>query len=328
MTQAFYFPFTSIDEEQLPALLTCFRPLTICLPSAAASEMLPPGAAAAEGLVLQSPPEAAGQRVEKLYQACVQWREATAGASAAFFKGGRAPFFDENTVSYVRQEILRGTGPESSGRPDPLLQARVFLRLAADHDSRQAAVDQSLGRMKDRERALFASLQGAEEDSAAGRASLNSGGRSADAGAEMTASRLAAWATLFLAAEAAPGLLVTTSPAVRDYLRETVPGGQLLLEGAAWAVPDPADQAGDAWRQELARSLAACLRPEQEAVFVPPVFPESSAASLRLEMDLLIWPETALADFLVQLSGRNDIRPEDFPLITAPRTMVACLMTA
>ncbi|MFP4445484.1 MAG: hypothetical protein ACLFPD_04480 [Desulfosudaceae bacterium] len=323
MTQAFYFPFTSIDAEQLQALLACFRPLTICLPSAAAVEMLPPGAASVEGLVLQSPPEEAGRRVEQLYRACVQWREATAGASASFFKSNRPPFFDENTVSYVRQEILRGAMPEDSGRPDPLLQARVFLRLAADHDSRQAAVDQSLTRLKDRERALFASLQGAEDDSAAGQLSLDSGGRIPDAGAEMTASRLSAWAALVLAAEEVPDLLVTTSPAVRDHLRETLPGGQLLLERAAWAA-----RAGDAWRQELARSLAACLRPEEEAVFVPPALPESSAASLRLEMDLLIWPEIALADFLIFLSGRNDIRPEDVPAITAPRAMVACLVPA
>lgn len=337
MTAA-YFPFASIDEERLRALLFCFDAIALYLPSATAADSLPPVVTASDGLEIQAPPEDVDQQVERLYQACAQWREATAGAAPAFFKSGRAPFFDETTISYMRQEIVKGSSPAADGKPDPVLNARVFLRLTTDHDNRQAAVENSLNLLKDRERALFEALNGGDGDDSSGRQSPGvdlpgSAGSRLDPGREMTAARLSAWAILALSSPVAPDLLVTTSPAVLDWLDETRPGGQRLVNQGflPFAEADRDSSAGRQWREKLARAITDYLSQGDPERFIPPFVrsgsetePETEPES-GLKLEILAYPDTGLADFLVHLSGRDNIRPADFPGLTTPRTIVACL---
>ncbi|MFP4040375.1 MAG: hypothetical protein ACLFS7_07525 [Desulfosudaceae bacterium] len=332
MTAA-YFPFASIDEDRLRALWFCFDDIVLYLPSATAADSLPPAVADFDGLEIQVPSEDVDQQVESLYQACAQWREATAGAAPAFFKSGRAPFFDETTISYMRQEIVKGSSPAADGKPDPVLNARVFLRLTSDHDHRQAAVENSLNLLKDRERALFEALNGGDGDDSPGRWSLGvdpgSAGSRLDPGREMTAARLSAWAILALASPAAPDLLVTTSPAVLDRLDETRPGGQRLVNQRLlpFAEADRDGSAGRQWRKDLARSIDDYLSQGDPELFIPPFArsaPDPEPES-GLKLEILTYPDTGLADFLAHLSGRDNIRPADFPGLTAPRTIIACL---
>ncbi|OQX63207.1 MAG: hypothetical protein B5M56_03710 [Desulfococcus sp. 4484_241] len=185
----------------------------------------------AEGfLEIFAPADGDSLTVEEAYRTCMQWKEATLGADVSFTKvleHGTAPFFDENTISYLRSDILGHVSLQKAKREELLLSCRVFLRLALDHDMRQIEVAEGLGRIGSMEKRLFESIRGTDEDNA-GFPGYSPDSRAfakpQDLGAQMARERLGAWSAVAAADPLPSGLLVTDSSEVMNLLLEVFPG--------------------------------------------------------------------------------------------------------
>ncbi len=295
-----YFPFTTVDENQAALLLTCFGTVDLYLPTSSAAAGIKE-----KGLNPIVPLPEDPVQVEDVYRACRQWGDATAGAAAAYFKNGRAPFFDENTISFIRQQIVeKSAGKDDPSGPDPLLQARVFLRLTADYDGQQMMIGRFLNEVENRRKALFETLRGGEETGLSGKRFAGAG---EDPGRHLTRARLEAWSKLVLAGGGVPDLYVTASPAVFDTIDDTFSAAEIIVYRRAVAAPRPADDSPAArnWRDELFGFWNACLRVNGDSPPDESISPVEFEGEGRLGMllDVMVLPGLSPADFLAVTAG-------------------------
>ncbi|MFZ5564649.1 MAG: hypothetical protein ACOZBW_11405 [Thermodesulfobacteriota bacterium] len=223
-----YFPFSFLSGRAAAHLEACFPSMGVYLPVEGVKEEVLNRCNRPGFLDTRVPDPGLDRAAEDLYRAAMQWKMATLGADVSFVKAWekeRAPFFDETTISYVRRDILRhGSAPRKGD--DDLVEAKLFLRLALDHDLREAELVSGVGELEKKEKNLFEALRGEDEeaddlsDEVMGRSFA---GPAEDPGARMTAPRLRSWAMVAARDTRSPGIFITDSAAVFEYIQERCP---------------------------------------------------------------------------------------------------------
>lgn len=220
-----YFPFSLLSSRAAAYLGTCFPVVGLYLPSESVRDQVVAFVGRPDFVEPRVPEACLDRAVEDLYRSAMQWKEATVGADLSFQKvweKDRAPFFDETTISYLRKNIMRqGAMPEEG--PADLLSARLFLRLALDHDLRKAELIQGINTLEAQEKNLFEALRGGDEeaddlsDGVLGRTVAE---HSDDPGTHMVAERMRAWSVVAASDTEASGIFITDSGAVCEHIQE------------------------------------------------------------------------------------------------------------
>ncbi len=217
-----YFPFTCAGDETAARLGRWFDRVTLLIPSSdLASECL--GPQADPGFWQVIPPAGDDETALALLEADLRrWAEVHAGSDLAAVLADRdeeSPFSAVPPVNRLRNRIQAGAGNRQPAAPvpDPLLTAKVFLRLAHGLDRDRAAIRTHLRDLSGIEREMLLELQGQPEEDAASTFATQG---AEDPGAFLTERRLAAWARLALAAGVPSDVWVTDSSAVMEALAD------------------------------------------------------------------------------------------------------------
>ena len=150
-------------------------------------------------------------------------------------------FYNQDFAAELKVEVMKsknGVAHKKSQKPDPLLNARVFLHLAQEFDLREAEIRQSLETSKNASRQLFEELRGESPAAgASGEVFVND-----DVQAVMTEARLAAWALLSKHDTGAPDIFVTDSRAVMEAVVDLFPAIVSLEKIAATSDAETAER--------------------------------------------------------------------------------------
>jgi hypothetical protein len=216
-----YFPFTFADQAAAARLSGWFNRMGLLAPSVGMpTDWLAPGVDPAFWQI-HSPPPGDEDALAHLEADLRQWARVHAGADLAAVLASRdeqSPFSTLPAVSRLRSRIQAGVkGQATSSEPDPLMTARIFLRLAHGLDRDHAAIRDQLRVLAGNENQMLRQLHGQPDDD---NPLLPPEDDRQDPGSFLTERRLTAWSRLALAAEVQTGVFVTDSPAVIAALGE------------------------------------------------------------------------------------------------------------
>jgi hypothetical protein len=220
-----YFPFTYLSEPTARLLKALVGPVRVYQPikTATPAEL---AEGASRGLIeVRTPITEDDDRLRAALAEFTEWARqnpgrSTAGADFLGARQGAVPFFDENAIQRIRSDFRKfSRSDQAEDTSDDLFSARLFLALAQENDQAVERMDRDLDRFKVMEKAFLEDLKDAD---AAGfnREAYGSTLWREDPGAKLTGQRLHAWAGLAGVDENPPEVLVTTSPAVIEYLLE------------------------------------------------------------------------------------------------------------
>ncbi len=334
MIEPIVFPHTFLDAATAGRLLACFNRIRVYVPTDSAAEELVPDVRENSRIDIRNPFSDSGLEVDRIFQEYRQWRQANKGTDISFFKAsdGSMPFFNEDTVSYLRQDILRSVPGASEKNTDPLLTARVFLRMTGNYDRVQAEIDQSLLSQSEKERSMLAALRGDDDDwPDDGPPPAGSPKPPADPGGQMTVERLNAWALLAAEDGASPGIFLTPSRAVLTIFKDRIENQDIIFEN----IPIPEkwlheeSPAGRQWRNDLASFLADLTQrkiPDAGNADPPrPSLPKQKAGAF---LTIICLPQTSARDFLARLCQNPSERSKTLINGDSATTLVAALLSA
>ena len=285
MMEPVFFPFTWLDADTAARLSDCFGRIQLYIPSEAARREIDPAALQHGRVEARHPFADDGSEVERLFREFLQWRQANRGTDISFFKTADAnpPFFNETTISFLRQDIQRAVSGNEEKTGDASLTARVFMRLTGHYDRAQADISAALLSLDKKEAAMLAALQGdGDEEGAAELPDRTATTPRHDPGSFMTAERLSAW-SLLAATEPPASLYLTTSPAVLATVGRLFENSSRVWEGIP--LPDydgRLDRPRDAkWQKDLAAFISR-LQDGQEPGPLPAVSGNKNGGRLIL----------------------------------------------
>lgn len=282
-----YFPMTYLPADGLNRLAACFENTRVYRP---ADSPLPDNmqAAVQQGcLEIETPPLSEPDPLDSLLEAYYAWAAENKGVDLASVKGRKTvvPFYGDATVSGIRQNIREmGDQGAPAETADPLLDARLFLSMAQELDRQDKALEESLDAVRAKEDSMLVELLGDAERHRDVAATMP-GMRVADPGGYMTGSRLKAWWQLTCAGSGPGNLLVTDSPAVRDYLVERCPEFQKAGPELVLPLRQPSAGPPAAWQVQLLDYLAALMSTQAEPnppMDMPAVDPAAPAVHLSI----------------------------------------------
>ncbi len=254
-----YFPFTFMPQTLAEMLKTCFPKVSIYLPSASGVADAIQKSAAEGFFDLRIPIREDNEKLESIVREYQDWAQLHQGQDLSFFKTRKesVPFYDEFSVQQIRSEIRQKEGKkEVQEGPDPLFQARIFLRFCQEYDIRQWELGSDLEFLGGLEKNLLQELHGeadiSESEIAPRVGPLIAKITKDDAGAHMCGERLRAWARLLQSDPPSSRLFLTSSRSVLDMVAERTGGAQevLRVEGISLN-PDAVHQ----WQEALAECL-------------------------------------------------------------------------
>ena len=278
--KATFFPFTCISDKIVDAIGGCLRPIVVYQPS----RLLPFKGAekwVRDGFIeLRFPisgDEAMFEAIVKNFHSWGELHHKGMDLKAVYTKSGpgRAPFFDENSVSKIRYDIKKGSpDPKFEKETDRLSMARVFLHMAQEYDARIQEVNCDLEQLDTMERCFKNELRGNISDlipkSKDGTVTLKE-----DPGSYMTTQRIETWADLFLNDALhhtlkAPELLITSSRSVWGELKEKVPDQKEVIRFDRIPSHQVQNEAAQEWRNHFNLYLEALVSGKGAATQAPP----------------------------------------------------------
>ncbi len=233
MLDVVFFPFSHIDFRQLKTLLTIFPAFRYLPVSSGPVEGPPLDSLIRQGKVLpEYHPGETVTRVHQQVESFMEWARMHKGNEKnlkALIKD--TPYFSNDAdptriQSQLKARISRGQGAHSRPAPDSqnhiMTDPLVFLTFARNLDRENERIDTGLQELEKRRDALFSELSG-KNDVTDPLPPGNTG--FSDPGDNMTGGRVLSWLkaageTALFKNTPAPKLLVTTSPAVFDYILE------------------------------------------------------------------------------------------------------------
>jgi hypothetical protein len=258
------FPFTCLDEKTAGTLLSCFDRIRVYLPTDSAAGDMDPDVLKTGLVTALNPLTDSGLEADRIFQEYRQWRQANRGTDISFFKmsGATVPFFDETTISFLKQDIAHPS-PRTETRADLLLAARVFLRMTGNYDRAQADIAEDLLLQGEKELSMLTALHGDDDDDDLEELIVPAAeSLTADTGELMTRERLAAWAMLVSESDSFPSVFVTPSRAVLAAVRDL-----FETQAAIWEnLPVPVnvthrdEPALSQWRKDLAVFLDGLVK--------------------------------------------------------------------
>jgi hypothetical protein len=216
MIEPVVFPFTYLDPKTANILLSCFNQIRVYIPTDSARAAFDPDLLSSGQVTLCNPVPDSGHAVDQAFEAYRQWRQANMGTDISFFKspGSGIPFFDETTISYLRQDIVDSVSGTPDEPADMLLAARVFLRMTENFDRVQTEIEEALFTQDAKKLSMLAALHGNDEDGEREEPAAADGSALDEAGELMTTERLTAWSRLAAEDDRLSAVYVTSGNAV------------------------------------------------------------------------------------------------------------------
>jgi hypothetical protein len=217
------------------------------------------------GLVTAVNPLAdSGGEADRIFREYRQWRQDNRGTDISFFKtsGGHIPFFDESTISFLKQDIVHPSS-RTEKKTDLLLAARVFLRMTGNYDRAQADIAEELLLQNEKELSMLAALHGDDDDVDQEELAVPAPEKlNRDTGELMTRERLAAWAMMAAENDSLPNLLVTPSRAVVSAVMDLFENQAAIWENlpVPGDLPHRDEPVMSSWRKDLASFLEGLLK--------------------------------------------------------------------
>lgn len=255
-----YFPFTYINDTKAADLCVCFKQITVYQPGYL---NLPENMQklSREGLIdIRIPVSEDKAKLEALLNEYKAWGELHRKSDMAFLKATeeKIPFFDETFSSQLASQIKKNMdGKQAKTKPDFLFNSRLFLGLAQEYDEQQDGIIRDLFSVNEMEEKLLSELTD-EDKMFFGKntgASLKAG---YDPGKYKIKERIEAWAYLVLNDRERPGVFITDSKDAFDFVMETKPDLEKVIDLQLMPVCLAADIM-DNWQNMLAKQVEGLL---------------------------------------------------------------------
>ncbi len=253
-----YFPFTFISKPVCQTLAACFRQTAVYQISSIKipDEMQHWGKSGI--LDIRIPVKYDGDKLDAIVKQYRSWANSHQGSEIAFLKSrvDEIPFFDENSTRQITADI-KSKGERqnrSQEKPDPLLNAGLFLHLAQEYDMQNLTLSQDLQAIEAIEKDFMKDLKG-ENQALDEETVLEKTLKAHDPGHYMTKERIHAWTHLMQRDQQDSGLFVTTSRSVFESLIDSAPEAELVVVLDAIPVVGNRDEALETWRDELMKHL-------------------------------------------------------------------------
>ena len=154
-------------------------------------------------------------------------------------------FYNQDFAREISSDVLKnksGREPGETQKPDPVINARVFLQLAQEFDLREFEIRQGIEKADNASKELFEALRGENLGIDAFSDSKRNAGSINDAGSLMTDARMAAWTVLSKYDRRAPDFFITDSRTVMELILERVPQVLKLDTFSNASEPDKAER--------------------------------------------------------------------------------------
>ena len=253
-----YFPFTFISKPVCQTLAACFRQTVVYQIS---SIKIPDEMQKWEKsgiLDIRIPVKYDGDKLDAIIKQYRSWANSHQGSEIAFLKSraDEIPFFDETSTRQITADIKSKGDRQnrSQEKPDPLLNAGLFLHFAQEYDMQNLTLSQDLQAIEIMEQDFMKDLKG-ENQPLDEETALEKTLETHDPGHYMTKERIHAWTHLMQHDQQDPGLFVTTSRSVFEALIDSTPEAELVDVLDAIPVVDNKVEELETWRNELMKHL-------------------------------------------------------------------------
>ena len=253
-----YFPFTFITKPVCQRLAACFRQTDVYQIS---SIKIPDEMQQWEKsgiLDIRIPVKYDGDKLDAILKQYRSWANSHQGSEMAFLKARahEIPFFDETSTRQIAADIKSKGGRQnrSQEKPDPLLNAALFLHLAQEYDMQNLTLTEDLQSIEAMEQDFMKDLKGdnhALDEEIAPEKTLEVH----DPGHYMTKERVHAWTRIMQRDQEGSGFFVTTSRSVFETLIDSAPEAELVGVLDAIPVVDHEVEVLETWRDELMKHL-------------------------------------------------------------------------
>ncbi len=253
-----YFPFTFMTTPVCQTLAACFRQTAVYQIS---STKIPGEMQQCEKigiLDIRMPVKYDGDKLDTILKQYRSWANSHQGSEMAFLKARahEIPFFDETSTRQIAADIKsKGESQNrSQEKPDPLLNAGLFLHLAQEYDMQNLTLTEDLQAIEAMEQDFMKDLKGESQDLDE-EAALEKRLEAHDPGYYMTKERVHAWTRIMQRDQEGSGLYVTTSRSVFEFLIDSTPEAELVDVLDAIPVVDNEVEELETWRDELMKHL-------------------------------------------------------------------------
>jgi hypothetical protein len=253
-----YFPFTFMTKPVCQTLAACFRQTAVYQFS---SIKIPDEMQQWEEsgiLDIRIPIKYDGDKLDAILKQYRSWANSHQGSEIAFLKARahKIPFFDETSTRQITADIKSKGGRQnrSQEKPDPLLNAALFLHLAQEYDMQNLTLTQDLKNIEAMEQDFMTDLKG-ENHALDEEITLEKTLEVYDLGHYMPKERIQAWARIMQQDRQGSGLYFTTSRSVFETLIDSAPEAELVGVLDAIPVVDNEVEELETWRDELMKHL-------------------------------------------------------------------------
>lgn len=260
----YYMPFTHITDTHASELVRVMDKLTVLQPVSSLTSEHMRAWQDRNFIELRKPANIDENRLNRVLADYRQWSDdhkRSIGDLAGYFKVARnqAPMLDETAPNQIRTQIMRY--PQSMDQPadTSVFQSAIFLAMAQEYDANQDSITRELESVRNMEIEMVSKLSGREHNPKGALSLSQSGALGStvmkDPGTYMTHERIRSWACMALADTERVQALLTTSPAVWEQLRDTLPEPSVLLNCEIGSEHDPVEGSSAESRQKVLRTL-------------------------------------------------------------------------
>lgn len=270
-----YFPFTWADASTIQAITAVFPKIAIYQPSDCWAPSLLQQFEQTGKIEIRVPVTEDSKKLEMMVADYQNWARLHQGSDLAFLKTRQpaTPFID-HLSSRIRSDILHYQDSPTDPTPEPVFNARLFLKIAAAYDFQQAELNCDLAKIQNLEKRFMAALGDnaeMEEPVPLGNLPLLQD----DPGDFMLSERLQAWSILFLQdrrQRSAGDLWVTSRLSVVEWIRDEI-GMEQVLEINCIPIQKTIDDSTRFWQESIMAYLSqlqAAPWPSAIKTFEPP----------------------------------------------------------
>lgn len=303
--KALLFPFSFVSPQDQALLRRFFEQVTVLRPCRSTGGQPSPGDEDTL-LKIDYPYKGGDDHVLDQAAAFEQWarQQQDVDLKQALLNPS-TPFFNDSAThaiaSHVRAAYRQRDGfhADADAMTAAQFRSRLFLQIAYQFDVRTWEMAQSMAKLDTLESHLHESLHASEsagKDFFADRQTLTYGAFNA----YMITERISAWydmAEVYLKANTALAVLVTTSRAVIDHLEELLPQGRMLMQ-----LLYPLDEAPFGEIQDRVAALVA--DPDSGPADIDFYQPAPTSQGLGLEVQLFVDAPSSLAESLSKACDR------------------------
>lgn len=310
-----YFPFTQVPERGAATAYRHFGRFALYTPVKGQEPQSVRFLAEKEWINRRCPILGDEALVINLCRSFRKWGAVHQGSAGGLKQFAESGFYNDQFAAEIRSEIIKFGGDVSQQKPNPVLNARVFLQLAQEFDQQEFEIKRQLAAADTATKQLFDELrgEGLDTDQNAGTVA----GVADDAGAFMAEARMTAWSLLAGMDEIALDAFLTHSRAILDLLSDRFPA--MVHVGAVKAVSG--SETDDTNISDSIRRLARTPWEGRETMQREFGFMENSAAETDIYLIPDLPPAAVIRSFSDQPSGSA-------PAATDVRHSIVCLVSS